>query len=107
MESSLDLPMHPGGGISDLAIRNHAGHSLEDAAFLLLQGRHLVIRQEQEKGCSMMTISQELKIAPLTGHSPTVPDWGQGAESNRDQLSAAGRDRARCRTGDTLPAASA
>ena len=65
----------------------------------------------------MRRISQELRIASLTGHRPTVPEQGQGADSNRprggkvvnqdqgpsrDQPRAAGKDRARCRTGDAL-----
>lgn len=70
----------------------------------------------------MKKINQELRIALLTGHSPTVPEWGQDANSNRprggnmakqdqgpsrDQPRAAGRVKVRYKTGDTLPAASA
>lgn len=79
MESSLHLPIHPEGrGTSDLAMRSHAELSLEEATFFLLQGRHLYIREEQD-----WRRIHELRIAPLRGHSPTVPEWGQGADSNR------------------------
>lgn len=78
MKSSLHLPVHPGGGgTSDLATRNHAELSLEEAAFFLLQGRHSYITEEQD--CYM----RRMRIALLTGHSPRIPEWGQGADSNR------------------------
>lgn len=71
MESSLHSPIHPGGGgTSDLAMRNHAGLHVEEAAFFLQRGGHLYIREEQDRS---LRISQELRIAPLTGNSPAVP----------------------------------
>lgn len=82
MESSLHLPIHPGGGTSDLATRNHAGLSVEEPAFFLLQGRQLCIRKELEQGCSMRKLSQDLRTTPLSWHSPTVSKWGQSADSN-------------------------
>lgn len=72
MENSLHSPIRPGGGgTSDLAMRNHAGLGLEEAAFFLQQGGRLDIKEEQDRSLRM---SQELRIAPLTGNSPAVPE---------------------------------
>lgn len=55
------LPTHPEGRQTpDLAVRSHAGFSLEETAFFLLQGRRLWVREAQ--GCFMRRSSQEPKI---------------------------------------------
>lgn len=60
-----------------MAMRSQVEFSLEEAAFFILQGRSLCIREEQ--GCFNRKRSQEPKIAPLTMHSPTTPEQGPGA----------------------------
>lgn len=71
VKSSLHLPIHPGGGeTSDLATRNHAGLSVEEPAFFLLEGRQLYTREELEQGLSVRKLSEDLRTTPYHGTDP-------------------------------------